>query len=133
MRGASAETGEELRMAEANGLATADQVARPRESGLAVRLQLRSAQPDPTAATDGATADKAQGEVCLNNDYRPPEMFPEARRPLEIPDRTAIQTDFSAKRNTNPQQKCRNQTNFNEFLKLRRSVNFRAMRANKLT
>ena len=39
------------------------EVARPGESGLAVRLQLRGAEPDPAAATDGSTAEMLR-EQC---------------------------------------------------------------------
>jgi hypothetical protein len=60
--------GERLRMAEARRSATPGQVARLGESGLAVRLQLRRAQPDSSAAPDIAPgACKAQGTVCPGN------------------------------------------------------------------
>jgi len=54
-------------MAEANRSAAPGQAARPGESGLAVRIQLRRAQPDPSDATDGSTNENAQGAVCLNH------------------------------------------------------------------
>ena len=57
---------EGLRMAHANRPATPSQAARLGESGLAVRLQLRSAQPDPDAETDGSAACNSEGAVCLN-------------------------------------------------------------------
>ena len=60
-----------LRVAEANWPTTAGQVARPGESGLAVRLQLRSTQPDPAAATDGSTTANAPGAVRLSNCCEP--------------------------------------------------------------
>ena len=60
-----------IRMAEANRPAAPGQVARSGESGLAVRLQLRGAQPDPAAATDGSTTGNAPGEVCLSNGCEP--------------------------------------------------------------
>ena len=60
-----------IRMAEANRPAAPGQVARAGESGLAVRLQLRGAQPDPAAATDGSTTGNAPGAVCLNNGCGP--------------------------------------------------------------
>ena len=62
---------EGLWLAEANRPAAPGQVARPGESGLAVRLQLRGAQPDPAAATDGSTTENTQGAVCLNNGCGP--------------------------------------------------------------
>ena len=40
-----------------------------KESGLAVSLQLRRAQPDPTSQTRSSTTRKAQGAVCLNYGY----------------------------------------------------------------
>jgi hypothetical protein len=55
----------------ANRPAAPSQVARPGESGLAVRLQLRGAQPDPAAATDGSTAGNAPAAVCLNGCCEP--------------------------------------------------------------
>ncbi len=55
-----------LQVAEANRPAAAGQVARPGQSGLAVRLQLRRAQPHTAAATDGSTTGNAPGAVCLN-------------------------------------------------------------------
>jgi hypothetical protein len=58
-------------MAEANRPAPPGQVARPGESGLAVRLQLRGAQPDPAAATDSSTTGNAPGEVCLSKGCEP--------------------------------------------------------------
>ena len=89
-------------MAEANGPATAGQVARPGKSRLAVRLQLRGAQPDTATATDGATADKAPGEVCLNHGCRPPEMFPEARRPWKHRIELQFKQIFSGKKCKSP-------------------------------
>jgi hypothetical protein len=38
----------------------------PGEGGLAVRLQLRRAQPAAPAETDGPATGKARGAVCLN-------------------------------------------------------------------
>ena len=73
---------EGLRLAQADRTAAPGQAARLGESGLAVRLQLRGAQPDPAAATDGSTTGNAPGEVCLNNGCEPPGRFPEARKPL---------------------------------------------------
>src|ERR1700678_4431501 len=64
-----------LRVAEANRPAATGQVTRPGESGLAVRLQLRGAQPDPAAATDGSTTGNAPGEVCLSNGCEPREWL----------------------------------------------------------
>jgi hypothetical protein len=58
-------------MTEANRPAPPGQVARPGESRLAVRLQLRSAQPDPAAATDSSTTGNAPGEVCLSKGCEP--------------------------------------------------------------
>jgi hypothetical protein len=58
-------------MAEANWSAPASQVARTGEGGLAVRLQLRGAQPYPVTETDSSIACKAQGAVCLNNGCKP--------------------------------------------------------------
>jgi hypothetical protein len=60
-----------LWMAEANRPAAPGQAARSGESGLAVRLQLRGAQPDPAAATDGSATGKPQGEVRLSNGCEP--------------------------------------------------------------
>jgi hypothetical protein len=60
-----------IRMAEANRPAAPGKVARSGESGLAVRLQLRGAQPDPATETDSSTACKAPGAVCLNNACKP--------------------------------------------------------------
>jgi hypothetical protein len=62
---------EGFRIAEANRPAAPGQVARPGESGLAIRLQLRGAQLDPVAATDGSTPGNAPGAVCLSNGCRP--------------------------------------------------------------
>jgi transposase len=62
---------EGIRMAEANRPAAPGQAARLGESGLAVRLQLRGAQPDPATATYGSTNGKAPGEVCLSNGREP--------------------------------------------------------------
>jgi hypothetical protein len=47
------------------------QAARLGESGLAVRLQLRGAQPDPATATYGSTNGKAPGGLCLSNGCEP--------------------------------------------------------------
>ena len=63
--------GEGLWLAEANRAATPGQVARIGESGLAVRLQLRRAQLDPVAETDGSTAENVPAAVCLNRDCGP--------------------------------------------------------------
>lgn len=68
-------------MDEANRSAAPGQVARSGESELAVRLQLRRAQPDPAAATDGSTTGNAPGEVCLSDGCQAPGMIPEARKP----------------------------------------------------
>jgi len=53
---------EGIRMAETNRSAAPDEVAGAGESGLAVRLQLRRAQPDPAAATDSSTTGDAPRE-----------------------------------------------------------------------
>jgi hypothetical protein len=60
-----------LRVAEANRPATPSQVARSGESGLAVRLQLRSAQPEPIAAPDSSTAGNAPAAARLSNGCKP--------------------------------------------------------------
>jgi len=65
-------------MAQANRPAAPGQVARPGESGLAVRLQLRGPQPDPDAETDGSTTSKAHGAVCLNHECGPRARFRQA-------------------------------------------------------
>src|SRR5665213_1167990 len=54
-----------LRMAQTDRPAAPGQVARLGESGLAVPVQLRGAQPDPAAATNGSTTRNAPGAVCL--------------------------------------------------------------------
>src|SRR5205814_6486034 len=60
-----------IRMAEANRPPAPGKVARPGESGLAIRLQLRGAQPDPATEIDSSTTCKAQGTVCLNSGCKP--------------------------------------------------------------
>src|ERR1017187_4694334 len=74
---------EGLRLAQANRPAAPGQAAGPGKSGLAVRLQLRRTQPDPTTETHGSTTGKAQGAMCLSHGCRPPACFPEARKPHE--------------------------------------------------
>ncbi len=73
---------ERLRLAQANRPAAPSQATRSGESGLAVRLQLRSAQPDPTAETNGSTSGKTHGAVCLNDGCGPRDRIPEARNAL---------------------------------------------------
>jgi transposase len=60
-----------IRMAEANRPSAPGQVEGAGESGLAFRIQLRGAQPDPAAAIDGSTTGNAPGAVCLNNGCGP--------------------------------------------------------------
>ncbi len=67
---------EGLWLAEANRSAAPSKVARIRESGLAVRLQLRRTQPHPVAETDGSTTGNAQGAVCLSHGRGPPGVLP---------------------------------------------------------
>jgi len=55
---------EGLRLAEADWSDAAGQAARAGKSGLALRLQLRRAQPDEAAEVD-CTTSKSQGAVCL--------------------------------------------------------------------
>ena len=54
---------EGLRLAQADRTAAPGQAARAGEGGLAVRLQLRGAQPDPAAETQGSTKGNSQGAV----------------------------------------------------------------------
>src|SRR6202790_2347034 len=72
-----------IRMAEANWPAAPGQVARLGESGLAARLQLRGAQPDPAAATDGSTNGNAPGAVCLSNCCEPRGRFLKLANPYK--------------------------------------------------
>src|ERR1019366_3381231 len=74
---------ERLRVAEANRPVAPGQAARVGESGLAVRLQLRGAQPDPAAATDGSTTGNAPGEVCRSSGCKPRGPSLEARKPYK--------------------------------------------------
>jgi hypothetical protein len=69
-------------MAQADRPAAPGQTARLGESGLAIRLQLRRAQPDPIAQTHRSTTGKAQGAVCLNPGCGAPDCFPEPHEPL---------------------------------------------------
>ena len=56
---------EGLRLAEANRPTPTGQAARAGKSGLALRLQLRRAQPDEAAEVDRRTTSKSQGSVRL--------------------------------------------------------------------
>jgi hypothetical protein len=53
-------------VAEADRAAASGEAARTGEGGLAVRLQLRRAQPVAAAEADGPVTGKAPGAVCLN-------------------------------------------------------------------
>lgn len=53
--------GEGIRVAQVNRPAAPGQATRTGKGGLAFRLQLRRAQPDPAAEANGSTSGKAQG------------------------------------------------------------------------
>jgi hypothetical protein len=72
-----------------------DQAARLGKSGLTVRLQLRSAQPDSTAEADGSTIGATHAAVFLCNGYGPPGYFLETRKLLSTLGKPVVPTDFN--------------------------------------
>ena len=72
----------ELRLAQADRTTAPGQTARTEQGRLAVRLQLRRAQPAALAqAARATTAINAQGAVCLNQARGPGSPLPGARNP----------------------------------------------------
>ena len=99
-----------LRMAEANRPAAPGQAARLGKSGLAVRLQLRRAQPAPAPETDGSTTTgKAQGAVCLNPDLKPRDRLPMRRKAPQTLRKHQVQTDFKPRTKQIPRKAARTQ------------------------
>ena len=69
-----------LWVAEAGRANAAGEVTRAGECGLTVRLQLRSAQPDPASQTYCSTIGNTQGAACLNRACRHRDRIPDARK-----------------------------------------------------
>src|SRR5206468_7299411 len=90
-------------VAEADRPTAAGQVAPSEESGLAVSLQLRRAQPDPTSQTRSSTTRKAQGAVCLNYGYGHRGWHPRCSQTPMNTDRTTASNGFQPSYNANPQ------------------------------
>jgi hypothetical protein len=86
---------EGIRLAETDRPAAASKVARFGESGLAVRLQLRGAQPAETVQADRTTTTgKTAGAVCLKQGSGLPDSLQEAGKAAPTQHKPAFQTDF---------------------------------------
>jgi multidrug efflux pump subunit AcrA (membrane-fusion protein) len=91
-----------LWVAEADRQTAAGQVARGEESGLAVSLPLRRAQPDPTSQTRSSTTRKAQGAVCPNYGDGHRGWHPRCSQTPMNTDRTTDSNGFQPSYNANP-------------------------------